>query len=149
VTTTLIIPNESVDSWLAVLKPYQRDTLKIFLETRTPEAAAEEWLTKIGLSNISSFGGGSFELIDTKPFWIKFKIECRKFLCDENSYTEEKKGLMTEGNMLKTALISAMSGALGAKLGTAATLLAPAITLMLVVIGKMSINAYCALEQNQ
>lgn len=136
----IVVPEDTLDSWLSELKPYQQKTLRQFLLSKTPEAAAEEWLTTLGLSNISSFGGQAF---DSKPFWEKFKSECRNFLCDENAYIEEKKGLNQEGVILKTALISAMSSALGATLGTTAILLAPAVTLILVVVGKVSVNAYC------
>jgi mannose/fructose/N-acetylgalactosamine-specific phosphotransferase system component IID len=46
--------------------------------------------------------------------------------------------------MSKAMLISVMSSAIGASLGTAGTLIAPAATLILFTIGRMGLNAYCA-----
>lgn len=141
--STFAIPNESLDSWINELKTYQKSTIRTFLENGSPEEAAEKWLTTIGNPNIASFGGSQ---IDPKPFWNKFKSECKKFICDENSYVEEKKGLINQSGLTKTIIISTISGHIGSVLGTTGTLVAPAVTLMLFVVGSMSINAYCALD---
>jgi len=133
------IPNENIAEWLAVLKPYQRNTLTIFLEGATPEQAAERWLSSTGSPNIVPFGG----LNDTKPFWDRFKDEFRKFVCDENAYVEEKKALNAQGPIGKAVLVSAVSAAIGATIGYSATLLAPAVTLLLCTVGKIGLHAYC------
>jgi hypothetical protein len=138
----LTIPNEDLTSWLAELKPYQRNTLISFSSSLGPEEAAERWLTTIGLTNIAGFGGSPF--LDHKPFWDKFKAECNKFICDDKSYVEEKASLLKEANISKTMLISVISGAIGATLGTMGTLIAPAVTLILFTVGQLGLNAYCA-----
>jgi len=136
---TIQIPDADVAEWLGVLKPYQRNTLTAFLEGSTPEQAAERWLGSTGSRNIIPFGGPQ----DTKPFWERFKDEFRKFVCDESTYVEEKKTLDTQGAVGKAVLVSAVSAAIGATIGYSATLLAPAVTLMLCAVGKMGRNAYC------
>ena len=137
--TTLQIPDADIAEWLGVLKPYQRTTLEVFLEGATPEQAAERWLGSTGSPNIIPFGGPH----DTKPFWERFKDEFRKFVCDDNAYLEEKKALDTQGPIGKAVLVSAVSAAIGATIGYSATLLAPAVTLLLCAVGKMGRNAYC------
>ena len=137
--TALQVPDADIAEWLGVLKPYQRTTLATFLEGATPEQAAERWLGSTGSPNIIPFGGPH----DTKPFWERFKGEFRKFVCDDNAYLEEKKALDTQGPVGKAVLVSAVSAAIGATIGYSATLLAPAVTLLLCAVGKMGRNAYC------
>ena len=137
--TALQVPDADIAEWLGVLKPYQRTTLEVFLEGATPEQAAERWLGSTGSPNIIPFGGPH----DTKPFWERFKDEFRKFVCDDNAYLEEKKALDTQGPIGKAVLVSAVSAAIGATIGYSATLLAPAVTLLLCAVGKMGRNAYC------
>ena len=137
--TTLQVPNADILEWLAELKPYQRKTLETFLQGATPEQAAERWLGSTGSPNIIPFGGPH----DTKPFWDRFKEEFRKFVCDDNAYVEERKSLGAQGPVGKALLVSAVSAAIGATIGYSATLLAPAVTLMLCAVGKMGLNAYC------
>ena len=133
------IPQGDVNDWLGVLKPYQRSTLQAFLTDGNPEAAAERWLGATGSPNIVPFGGAQ----DTKPFWDKFKAEFRRFICDDSAYLEEKKALSGEGPVSKAILVSVVSAAIGATIGYAATLLAPAVTLLLCAVSKMGRNAYC------
>lgn len=135
----LQIPAGELDEWLAVLKPFQRNAIQTFLKTNSAEKAAECWLGATGSPNIVPFGGTK----DTKPFWDLFLSEFRKFLCDENAYVEEKKALASENPLGKAILVSAISAALGASIGFTATLLAPAVTVMLCTVGKMGIRAYC------
>jgi len=134
------IPQATEDEWLALLKPYQRSTLETFLQHETLEGAAETWLSTTGSPNIVAFGGAQ----DTKPFWERFLAEFNRFVCDEESYTDEKEALRLESPVNKALLVSTVSAAIGATIGFAATLLAPAVTLLLCLVGKMGIHAYCA-----
>lgn len=136
------IPDGDLTSWLSELKPYQRSALEQFTKTMEPEAAAERWLTTIGTPNIAGFGGAGMQ--NPKPYWERFKSECRRFICDESAYAEDKKALLAQTPISKPLLISTMSSVIGATLGTAGTLVAPAVTLMLFTIGKVGLNAYCA-----
>jgi energy-coupling factor transporter transmembrane protein EcfT len=70
-------------------------------------------------------------------------VEFRKFLCDDTAYVEEKKVLLAENPVGKAILVSTISAAIGATIGFTATLLAPAVTVLLCTVGKMGIRAYC------
>lgn len=54
--------------------------------------------------------------------------------------------LADEGSALKTALISAVSAAIALKLGVTASLLIPAVALLLHIAGKMGVQAWCNME---
>ena len=139
---TFDIPDESIDAWIQELKTYQRSTLNTFLSNRSPEEAAELWLTTIGSRNIAGFGGSVVP--DGKPFWEKFKAECRRFICDDNAYVADKDAFRHEVPVSKDLIISVMSSAIGSHLGTAGTLIAPAVTLILFTVGRLGRSAYCA-----
>jgi len=140
-THTINLPADNLDDWLNELKPYQRDIIKNLLKTehQNTEKTAEKWLTMTGSSNIAAFGG----IENPKPFWDSFKNEIYLFFCDDTAYADIKKSFGDERPIVKKVLISAVSGAIGATLGYSATLLAPAVVLMLSTIAQMGINAYC------
>ena len=133
------IPDCNIDEWILELKPYQSNAIKQLLKNNKPEDVAKIWLTTQGISNTIPFGG----IRDTKPFWDNFVNEFNKFICDENKYKNEKNALQKESFISKGILISMISSALGAQIGFSATLLAPAVTLLLFTVGKMTKNAYC------
>jgi len=135
----LDIPNIELDEWLSTLKPYQSKTLKELIASSTPDEAAEKWITATGPQNTISFGGEK----DTKPFWNNFKEEFKKFICDGEAYTEERNALLAEGPISNALMVSVISSAIGAQIGFAATLLAPAVVVLLYSIGKIGRNAYC------
>jgi hypothetical protein len=140
------VPNDKIDDWIIELKPYQRNTIKRLLKKgKEPEEIAKTWLTTQGTSNTIPFGG----VRDAKPFWDNFVKEFNKFICDENEYKNEKSAFQKESSVSKGILISVISAALGARIGFAATLLVPAVTLLLFCVGKMTKNAYCATYYNK
>lgn len=133
------IPDSELNEWLEELKPYQKNTISQLVTNSSPEEAAETWITSTGPKNTTPFGGTR----DTKPFFDNFKAELRKFICDENSYVEEKKSLAAESPITKAILISTISIAISASIGYTAALLAPAVAIFLYIVGKMGIKAYC------
>lgn len=133
------IPNGDIDDWLLELKPYQKNTMRQILKSCSPEEAAEKWITATGPENTVPFGGSR----DTKPFWDKFSSEFKSFICDEGAYVEEKEALIAESSITKSILISAISATIGATIGYTATLLAPAVAILLCTVGKIGKNAYC------
>lgn len=136
----LTLPDETLGVWLDLLKPYQRATLKEFLNSMGPEAAAEKWLSTIGSPNIVGFGGG---IHGSKPFWDKFKSEFRKLICDDASYVQVKESLRGERPIVSAMTILGISEALGSVLGVSGTLLAPAVAIMLFGVGQVTVNAFC------
>ena len=133
------IPNGSLDDWLSELKPYQRNSIQELLKNHDELETAEIWVSSHGPENTIPFGG----IPNTKPFWDNLKKEFNRFICDDSAYTKERESLKSESTIPKTLMISAISAALGATLGFTATLLAPAIALLLFNVSKITKNAYC------
>lgn len=148
-TIELQIPDCELDEWLSELKPYQRNTIQQLLVAMPPDEVAKAWIMDSGLQNIVPFGGVNYRVAyrvarrDNTPFWDRFKSEFKKFICDDGAYVSEKTALLTEGPATKALLISAISAAIGTSIGYAAILLAPAVAVLLCIVGKIGINAYC------
>ncbi len=133
------IPSGNLEDWINELKLYQKNSIQKLLLNNTPEKVAEIYITSTGPQHTIPFGGER----DTKPFWDRFREEFRKFICDDNAYFEEKLRLSKESTVTRTMYISAISAALGATIGFSATLLAPTVAILLSIVVKMGINAYC------
>ena len=133
------IPNENLDSWLQCLKKYQRDAIQILVEEHGEDLAPKKWLSAKGFSNTIPFGGQR----DTKPFFDNFKSEFKKFICGHPDYEEERKKLADQKEIVSALVISTISAAIGSVLGMAGALLAPAVAVMLYIVGKMGTKAYC------
>lgn len=134
------VPEFSIDEWVNELKPYQKNSIASLLKENEPNEVAKIWLTSHGAYNTIPFGG----IRDTTLFWENFVTEFNKFICDDSEYKNEKKDFKSEVPLSKELLISVISAAIGAKLGFAATFVAPAVALLLFTVGKLTKNAYCA-----
>lgn len=135
------IPVDSEENWLAVLKPYQRNSIDQFIKENDEEKAIELWLSSSGTSNTSPFGG----VVTNKDsnFTDRFKDEFRKFICNDEKYEKDREGFSAVGGQAKAYIVGAISSALAVPLGVTATFLVPAVVLMIIVVMKIGINAYC------
>lgn len=138
----ITIPCSDLNSWTESLKEYQRTTIKELVSIHGEEGAARAWLTAQGSSDISPFGATQ----NISLFWNKLNEEFRKFICDDTAYVKEKEELGKHAELTKPLLISAISSAIGATIGYAATFIAPAVAILLYLVGKMAINAYCNMQ---
>jgi ABC-type phosphate transport system substrate-binding protein len=136
----MIVEDASLDEWLSTLKPYQSASISQMVAAAGEEEAAKNWLSANGPSSTVGFGGTS----NPEPFYERFIEEFRKLICGDEAYEEIRVQLGAESAVAKTIYVSLISTALGATLGYTATLLAPAVAIILHLIGKMSINAWCA-----
>lgn len=135
------IQDITLENWLTELKAYQKNSIVLLIDKYGEDVAVEKWLSANGPKDNVPFGG--IQTSNTKPFLDKFKIEFKKFICNHPDYEEERKKLNMESPVVKVMWISVISAALGATLGFAATLLAPAVAVMLSIVGKMGLKAYC------
>lgn len=135
------VENFKAEEWLNELKPYQKNSILILIEQYGQEKAAEIWITSNGPLNNVPFGGANQ---NTQPLFDRFKIEFQKFICGHPDYESFRKKLGAETPVVKTLYISIISSAIGATIGFSATLLAPAVAILLSTVGQMGLNAYCA-----
>ena len=75
------IVDESLETWLSVLKPYQRNTIKALLANNDgdEEIVANLWLSSFGPINTATFGGLSSSE-SPKNYWRCLKDELNKLI---------------------------------------------------------------------
>lgn len=133
------LPTSTLEEWLVELKTYQKTSIEQLVVLHGEEEAAKVWLSANGPANTATFGGEK----NTEPFWDRFREEFRKFVCGHESYAKFHEQLGGQAPIVKVIYISAISAALGATLGFTATLLAPAVAIMLHLVSQIGLNAYC------
>lgn len=140
------IVNESLDTWLDILKPYQRNTIKALLDKHDndEEKVAQIWLSSGGPINTATFGGLPSSA-SNKNYYQCLKDELNKLICGDNAYVEEKKQILEKGNLINVCAASQIALLLSPVIGVSVPILTPAIVLMLHVISKVSVNAYCSM----
>lgn len=143
------IVNESLDTWLDILKPYQKKTIKTLLEKNDndEEKVAQIWLSSAGPINTATFGGLASSS-PNKNYFQCLKDELNKLICGNNTYLEEKKQILEKGNLINVCASSQIAIFLSPVIGVSVPILTPAIVLMLHVISKISVNAYCSMINN-
>lgn len=134
------IEDTSLEEWLSILKPYQSVPMLYMANEFGPEDAAKRWLAANGPGSTVGFGGSG----NPEPFFDRFMEEFKKFICGDVIYEEHRNQLIKESGVTKTIYVSIISAALGATLGYTATLLAPAVAIMLHAVGTMGLKAWCA-----
>ncbi|MBL1277019.1 MAG: hypothetical protein COB30_013115 [Ectothiorhodospiraceae bacterium] len=136
------IPQLEINEWMDTLKVYQRTSLEVLIKNNSEEEAAKLWLSANGASITKQFGGNS----NSEPFWDRFLSEFNDFVCGDEKYSKEREQLTSQAPIANTLFVGVISGSIGATLGFAASLLAPAVAILLFLIGKVGINAYCKNE---
>ncbi|ARI78807.1 hypothetical protein [Halobacillus mangrovi] len=133
-------------NWLDTLPNYQRDLVNELLSYYSYEEAAVTWLES-STSNTSPFSG---QPQPEKKYFEYVKKEVHKLLCGDTNYEAERHELvqLAQKPENKNGIIAMVSALIGAKLGLAATFLAPVIVIIFLTIGKISLNAWCTMESS-
>ncbi|MED4601595.1 hypothetical protein P9314_12870 [Paenibacillus validus] len=131
-------------NWLDALPAYQNKSIHELLEQgKTYEEVAIIWLTANGSENTYPFGSQNTKSL----FFEKLMEEVEKFICREDTYAEEKKQLFTQFKAGDVYVITFISTAIAPIVGASASLIAPAIALILMTVLRMGLNAWCSLRQ--
>jgi len=132
------------EEWVNVLPEYQKNIITELLNMHDPEEAASSWL-EATIDNNSPFGGEKIQ--NERKFFDIVKKEIQKLLCGSPEYKTERKELesLIKGEN-KSAIISVLSAAIGVKIGLAAVFLAPAIVVVLMIISKITLKAWCEIR---
>lgn len=132
--------------WLNTLPKYQKDILSELLveNSNDYDTAALAWL-EASVDNTSPFSG---EPKEDKKYFESLKDEVHKLLCGNPDYSADRDELAqlvrSEGS--KSSVVAFISGIIGAKIGLAAAFVSPAIVIVLMMITKTSLNAWCAIR---
>lgn len=134
------------DTWLDQLPTYQREIVNQLLALgSTEEEAAAHWLTA-DTQGVAPFGG---EARSRSIFFRKFIDEIHDFLCSDSRYGKEREEILKQFSLGQATTVSGVAAALSGPLSAAGPLLAPAVALVLVTVGKMGLNAWCATVQEE
>lgn len=143
------MPDDSIalsgdlDVWLSGLAPAERSLVdEVVASHDSLEDAARAWLGGTAGVNLAPYGasrGGSV-------FFDRFVNEIRELLCtNSEKYANERSELQTlVSNGKQAVAASSITLALASTLGIAAALLGPAIAVMLALIAKMGVRAWCS-----
>lgn len=128
-------------AYLDDLPGYQSALVRSLLQSGlSEEEAAAVWLDGAA-KDLATFGSRGTSSL----FYRKFIEELHAFLCSEERYGADREELLKQFKTGQASAIGLMSAALSPHLGAAGALLAPAIALVLILIGKMGLNAWCAM----
>lgn len=133
------------DTLLSAIDDFQSEILKAFLASNSNDylASADNWLNA-STANTAKFGG---EPNKAKIYRDKLLEELEKFLCGDQQYEDDRKKIADSTDKSQKYIIGVMSAAIGKSLGAAGAFIAPVIVLLILSIGKMAINAWCAMRK--
>ncbi|HFK1756494.1 TPA: hypothetical protein ACGXQC_000860 [Bacillus cereus] len=145
-TINSFFEKQEATEWLNALPDYQKSVVSELLISNSHEEAATAWL-EASIDHTSPF---STQPKSEKKFFDLLKKEVQKILCGSPDYAAERDELtrLTQSPENKTAFVSAISALIGAKVGLAASFIAPAIVIIFMIIGKASLNAWCEMQIN-
>lgn len=138
----------NLDEWLSVLKPYQIKTITTLVQKYGEEEAAKRWIESKGPINTVTFGGLPSNT-QNRNYYEALKLEIHKFICGQNNYKEERKKIFGKGDLINTAVASKMAIMFSPIIGISVPMLLPALLLILNVISKISVNAFCSMSFNE
>lgn len=131
-------------SWLDGLPATPRRILIELIEGGTsPEDAIELWFSASRQGNIAPMGG--IGNVDKSTFSALFFKELRLLICTNDAKYKGVRDQLPKIN--RTSLVSVtgiVSTALAPHLGMATAMIAPAVVLAFIAIGKISVEAWCA-----
>ena len=139
-----ILENAEPNSWIECLENYQKKVIyDLGLNDSSPQIIAEKWLNASIINN-ANFGTQE----NPRLFFEKVKEEVIKFLCSDNHYEDDKSKLLSMENVTQMYVVAVISNAISPVVGTANTFLSPIIALILMSLGKISLNAFCNIHYN-
>lgn len=139
-----LFPKYELSELLQILKPYQKESIDLLIDNYGEEEAAKRWLSANGPSVTQKFGGQ--QQGNAQPFWDSLIFELRLFICSDKKYKKEREQLLSSSRPAALFAVSTISVAIATTLGIAASLIVPVVAVMLGVIGKIGVNAWCAVS---
>lgn len=130
----------SNDELLSLLKPYQQKILLPLIASVGEEEAAKIWLSPESGNQVVSFGGNENQ---PDPYFDRLTKEMRKLICGDESYQEDRAKIIEKANTSAFFAVSTISALMGDVFGVTPALLTPVVILILTMISKVGINAWC------
>ena len=132
------------ENWLDALPAYQKKRVReLIQDSGSVEDAAKKWLSA-SPEHTFPFGAEQGRSI----FLEKVRDEVEKFLCGHDDYEEERKKLLSSADLIQTTVVSSVSAAIASVIGVAAAYVMPVIVLVFMMMGKISLNAWCEMRKD-
>lgn len=139
------ILNVNPDSWINSLNTYQKDIInKLYEQTNSYEEVANKWLTATIPMNVP-FGTQK----NSSIFFEKVLDEIEAFFTGDEKYKDSRLAILKESGFVQKYIVGGISIALAPVLGTSASFLAPVVAIVLLIIGKMGLNAWIATRREK
>lgn len=131
----------SPDGWLDAVPKAQANLILQMLEGGTSEEQiAEMWLSSTGAATTSGFGAGG----PIQTFFVNVKAEFIDFVCGDDKYAAERSQAQTVWKEHgKIGLVAMIAAAIAPHVGLAAAAILPVIALLMSLVAKVSLNAFC------
>ena len=139
------ILNVNPDSWINSLNTYQKDIInKLYEQTNSYEEVANKWLTATIPMNVP-FGTQK----NSSIFFEKVLDEIEAFFTGDEKYKDNRLAILKESGFVQKYIVGGISIARAPVLGTSASFLAPVVAIVLLIIGKMGLNAWIATRREK
>lgn len=136
---------DDTETWIDSLPGYQKNRINQIISNGSSEIeAASIWLSA-SPQNIAPFGTTKGENV----FLQKVQEELEGLICGDEKYEEYRQKLLGEVSLSKGYVIGVISSAIAPVVGTSGTFIAPVIALLMVGMGKVSINAWCSCRKEK
>jgi len=146
VTIDTLLDDDPI-KWVQELPEYQRDTIERLLASGSSfDDVAQAWISA-SAENTYRFSA-STPVGNKGAFLENLRKEIRAYLCGDKKYKKERDGLFGENGVARTYVVSAMAVAIAPHLSVASVVISPLIALILASIGKVTLNAWCATQDN-
>lgn len=127
--------------WFDGLPIGQSQELKQMLDFgKTEEQVAELFLSSPGADSTSGFGASG----PIQNYFLNVKQEFIDFVCGNPKYENERKQVEAIWNKQgKTAVVSMIAAYIAVSVGLTAAAVVPVVALLLSLISKVGVNAFC------
>ncbi|MGE5523023.1 MAG: hypothetical protein ACM3SS_04850 [Rhodospirillaceae bacterium] len=133
--------------WIQELPEYQRDAIQALRASGASfDDVAQAWISA-SAENTYRFAAAA-PVGNKGAFLENLRKEIRAFLCGDRKYKKERDGLFGEKGVARTYVVSAMAVAIAPHLSVASAVISPLIALVLASIGKVTLNAWCATQND-
>ena len=129
-------------NWIEEISESQKTTIKRLLDSgNSEEEIAEIWLTSVGSSSTLGFG----TISSAQVFYKNVKKEFIYFICGHEKYKEEREqAAKIWKEQGKLGFVSIVAAVVASTLGLAVAAIVPVIALLLSVVSKVGVGAFCA-----
>lgn len=136
-----------LSEWTAGLPVYQRELLDELISVDPGlDGVAATWLSGgAGSADLAPFGVAEGRSL----YFEKFLDELHDLLCVADKYQEERSELKRQAGSGQAAIVASLTAVIVPVLGAAAPVVAPAIAVVMVLITRMGLSAWCETQTDR